>query len=130
SVVLRGAHQSTFSRHNTSSTTTFLMVTGGTLLARQSLPRTGRQHLASNGSFLLAAASAACSKSVISRSVRQSKDFTTSSAPTMVRLGRCVCLCHSCSPTVEWTYRTCRERREGSDATRLNRTFVHLQQVS
>src|SRR5262249_9025152 len=61
-------------------------------------------HLVSNGSFLLAAASAACSKSVISRSVRQSRVFTTSSAPTMVLLGRCACLCHSCSLTVEWAH--------------------------
>ena len=33
-------------------------------------PRIGRLHLASNGPFLLAAASAACSKSAISRLVR------------------------------------------------------------
>src|SRR5262249_41968686 len=45
--------------------------------------------------------SAACSKSVISRSVRQSRDFTTLSAPTMAPPGLYACLCHSCSLTVE-----------------------------
>src|SRR5262249_25516326 len=33
--------------------------------------------------------------------VRQSRDFTMSSAPIMVPLGRCACLYHSCSLTVE-----------------------------
>jgi hypothetical protein len=63
------------------------------------LLRTARLHRASNGPFLLAAVSAACSKSVISRLMRRSRDFTTLSAPTMARPGRCAFRCHSCSQT-------------------------------
>src|SRR5262249_21560091 len=52
--------------------------------------------------FLLAAVSAAFSKSAISRLMRRSRDFTTLTAPTMVRPGRCACRYHSCSLIVEW----------------------------